>query len=72
MITKNEKLKTLAFMYIIPLIAMVIFPLVKNIEVNGEPASWFILAVFGFACGIGVEGALFILGLTIAVLTDKM
>ena len=71
MIDKKEKLKTLGAMYIIPVISMIIFALTKNIEVNGEPVHLIVLAMGGFVVGMAVEGALFIIGVTVAVLFNK-
>lgn len=68
----KKRLKMVAGVYIIPFILMVMFPLVKELKLNGEELGVFGLMVSGFLLGIVVEGALLILAFTAAVLSGKM
>lgn len=70
--SKNEKLKTLAFMYIVPFISMIVFLMLKNIKVNDADLHFMLLGAIGFLFGMAIEGALFIIGVTIAVLFNKV
>ena len=68
----KTRLKWLASIYMIPLIFMVGFPLIKNIKVDDESLGVFGLMVTGFLSGLMVEGVLCMLFATVAVLSGKM
>lgn len=68
----KERLKWLASIYLIPLIFMVTFPLIKDISLNGEVLGVFGLMVSGFISGLMLEGILLMLAATVAILSGKM
>ena len=68
----KERLKWLASIYLMPLIFMVAFPLIKDIELNSEVLGVFGLMVSGFISGLMLEGVLFMLFATVAILSGKM
>jgi len=68
----KERLKWLASIYLMPLIFMVAFPLIKDVQLNDETLGVFGLMVSGFISGLMLEGVLLMLAATVAILSGKM
>lgn len=68
----KERLKWLASIYLIPLIFMVAFPLIKDVKLNDETLGVFGLMVSGFISGLMLEGVLLMLAASVAILSGKM
>ncbi len=68
----KDKLKTLAMMYTIPFISMIVFAFGKTVELNGEHVGLPGLMLIGFIVGVCLEGFLFIMSVTGAVLMGKI
>jgi len=68
----KERLKWLVSIYLMPLIFMVAFPLIKDVQLNDETLGVFGLMVSGFISGLMLEGVLLMLAATVAILSGKM
>lgn len=67
-----SKIKTVLYLYTIPLVFMVLFPLIKTVELNGEQLGTIGLMASGFIIGIAFEGFLLIMTATGLILTGKL
>lgn len=67
----KSETKDLLYLYMIPLLCAVVFAFCKNIQLNGEDLTILSKGLLGFFLGMGIEGMLIIVYVTVAILKGE-